>query len=604
MVEQRKGDIGQSAVAQEAPSIASRGSLPEHLEAQLADALQRQVEAHAAQRPFATSELLRQFPSLVGHNEAELCLAYQEISLQPEEASAAARVKSAYPHLADDLTRQIEFARALAMYSNGSAAIDFGTLPTLSDKYRNVANPASFPSPGQIGRFTIERLVGHGGMGVVFCAYDTLLRRRVAIKIPKTDLVDAVELDRRLVREARIAAQLRHPNLAELYEVAQFEGGHYLVSRWANGGTLQQYLGRRNTPVPEQAALQLLVGIVSGLEHCHQRSITHLDLKPGNILFDNQGTLDEASSCTQEQREFPGRPLVTDFGIARVLDPGVTLSCTHTGVGTPLYMSPEQIDGRQGAVGPASDIFALGLILHEMLGGRHPLADQPISRAFRLLANADIPRLSASLGISTSTLCLLARCLQPDPNDRYPDASALLRDLQKIQRGEVVSAGTWAPYARLRAWTQREEAIDQAAYVTIGLNIGVFVGFALMLLSVALRWSNDFVGSPSELAIDILKLVVFPHLPLVFICVCILRGQKWLHIVNTALSAMLFLMIFYALVTGVSPVRLYHDRPFAHYLIHLTIFGVFFYVLVAHLIALPAWLRLRKPANSKVSQGG
>lgn len=553
----------------------------------LREALSWQVERAGLGEPFSISQVFTSFPQLSGIRDAELSLAYQQVLLSDQPKHARKAVEDAYPHLAEDLDRQISFAAALtvcAPETRISCSGDSHSDDTNRDGKKAEKQPLVVP--GQVGRFSIEGLVGHGGMGVVFKGFDAVLQRHVAIKIPRPANSSDQLLEERLVREARIAAQLRHENLAELFEVGEFEGRSYLVSRWAGGGSLHQFLTERQSAVPETDALQLMHGMVSGLAHCHGRNVTHLDLKPGNILF---GLTELAEHPDFVETCFPGVPLITDFGVAKVLDPTLTVSCTQTGVGTPMYMAPEQIERDQNNVGPASDIFASGLILYELLLGAHPLANEPLVIALKRLRSASFPPVSKLQGVSQQVQRIVQRCLQPSPKDRYASAAELLEDIERAQRGEPVQGSTWSWWPRLRAWCRREESMDQAAYVSLGLNVSLLLGFTLMLLTVSVGASAVFKGSSYQMAQDVAGLILFPHGPMSVISLAILRGRKDFHVLNTIFAALLVVMVAYSLYSGTSPFSIYDGQPFAHFLMHISVLALGVGMFVAHLLALPAW---------------
>ncbi|MCS6994889.1 MAG: serine/threonine protein kinase, partial [Anaerolineales bacterium] len=178
-----------------------------------------------------------------------------------------------------------------------------------------------------LGRYQIVEQLGQGGMSIVYKAYDTRLERDVAVKVLRTELFGQAVLERlqkRFEREAKALAKLSHPNIVKVHDFGEYEGQPYLVMEYLPGGTLKARLGK---PMPWQEALRLLLPVARALDYAHEQHILHRDVKPSNILL------------TQK-----GEPMLTDFGIAKILDleDGQTLTATGVGVGTPEYMSPEQ----------------------------------------------------------------------------------------------------------------------------------------------------------------------------------------------------------------------------------------------------------------------
>ncbi|MEM8733961.1 MAG: serine/threonine-protein kinase, partial [Planctomycetota bacterium] len=451
--------------------------------------------------------------------------------------------------------------------------------------------------PSMIGRFDMGPMVGQGGTGMVFHAFDTVLSRDVAIKVPRREVRRDAEAEQRLVREARIASQLRHPNLAELLEIAEYGGACYLVSRWANQGSLQQLLAANQTPMTESAALWLMQQITSGLAYCHRKQVYHLDLKPGNILFSN-----ESQELGDYPDELPGFPVITDFGIALFATQDRTVSFSHTGLGTPMYMAPEQISGDVAALGAATDVFACGLILYELLAGKHPLADASIADAVNGIRTGRIPDLPSEIQVSSSAKSLLFKCLQDDPERRYEHAEALNADIRTVLDGGNIALGSrrWMP--RLQSFSKRVESMDQAAYVSLGLNGSLISGFLFILCALYWKVWADFNGDPVTYTLDVLKLLVFPHGPMMLISSLVLRGYRRLHAINTALAAILVVMVAVTLAIGRSPLRIYEGHPFTFAFLHLTVLGLSLCMLTAHLIAMPAWFRLKKQPKIRIAK--
>ena len=202
-----------------------------------------------------------------------------------------------------------------------------------------------------LGRYHILEQLGEGGMATVYKAYDTRLETDVAVKVIRTENILPSTLDRslkRFEREAKALARLTHPNIVKVTDYGEYEDKPYLVMPYLPGGTLKQKLGK---PIPWQEAARLLLPIARALDFAHRQNMIHRDVKPSNILI----TAD-------------GEPMLTDFGIAKILDLEETADLTGTGmgIGTPEYMAPEQWTGKTSN---QSDQYALGVVLYEMLTG-------------------------------------------------------------------------------------------------------------------------------------------------------------------------------------------------------------------------------------------
>jgi|GEM_PF-4726423 len=263
-----------------------------------------------------------------------------------------------------------------------------------------------------IDRYRIIAQQGMGGMAVVYKAYDTRLERDVALKLIRTEAIPAEQhkrLLKRFEREAKAQARFSHPNIISVHDYGEVNGSPFLVMEFIPGGTLKI---RLKGPVAYRQAIQWLVPIVDALEYAHKRGVIHRDIKPSNILFD------EAD-----------RPILTDFGIAKLLETDdATLTGTGLGVGTPEYMAPEQW---RGQASPATDQYALGVVLYELLTGQKPYsADTPAAVAIMQATeplrkpstlNADIPE---------SVEKMLFKALANNPQDRYKDMDAFRKALE------------------------------------------------------------------------------------------------------------------------------------------------------------------------------
>jgi serine/threonine protein kinase len=214
-----------------------------------------------------------------------------------------------------------------------------------------------------LGRYHIIEQLGEGGMAIVYKAYDTRLETDVAVKVIRTDNILPSVLDhalKRFEREAKLLARLLHPNIVKVIDYGEFEGMPYLVMPYLPGGTLKKKLGK---PTSWQESFQLLLPIAEALDYAHSQNMIHRDVKPSNILLTQRG-----------------QPMMADFGIAKILDLENTQELTGTSmmIGTPEYMAPEQVTSK--TVDHRADIYALGIVLYEMVTGRQPfLADTPMA---------------------------------------------------------------------------------------------------------------------------------------------------------------------------------------------------------------------------------
>jgi serine/threonine protein kinase len=276
-----------------------------------------------------------------------------------------------------------------------------------------------------LGRYHVVEQLGEGGMAAVFKAYDSSLERYVAIKVIRTEIVMDKEFLTRFQREARALAQLDHPYILKVLDYGEQDGMPYLVMPFAPGGTLKERMG---SPWPYQEAARMLAPIARALECAHQQMIIHRDVKPANILFTPGGS-----------------PILSDFGIAKMLDIGDSMQLTGTGmgIGTPDYMAPEQwlgkVDGR-------TDIYALGVVFYEMVTGRRPYtADTPAAVMLKHMQDP-LPRpRSINTSLPDEVEQVIFKALAKQPEDRYQDMGALAAALEKLGSGPVLQARPGMP---------------------------------------------------------------------------------------------------------------------------------------------------------------
>ncbi len=277
-----------------------------------------------------------------------------------------------------------------------------------------------FSPPGQppkrFGRYRIVKVLGQGGMGVVYQAHDTHLDRPVALKIMRFGMEESDRVDR-FYREARIAASFTHANLCPVYDAGELDGFHYLTMPLLAGEPLSVQL-RRTGPLPVQAATTLAVSVARAVHEAHRAGVLHRDLKPANIMIDERQ-----------------RPVVLDFGLARRCGP-MDARITAPGVllGTPAYMAPEQIASGSDSGGPSQDIYSLGVVLYEMLTGRVPFIGTMHEVLTRVLTVAP-PRLSVYRpGLDAQLERAVLRALAKDPKERYPTMAAFADTLESLAR--------------------------------------------------------------------------------------------------------------------------------------------------------------------------
>jgi tRNA A-37 threonylcarbamoyl transferase component Bud32/tetratricopeptide (TPR) repeat protein len=304
--------------------------------------------------------------------------------------------------------------------------------------------------------------LGRGGMGVVFKARQKSLNRFVAVKMVRAGEVSDREGRKRFENEAQAVARLQHPNIVQIYEVAETDGRPFLVLEFVEGGSLARHLD--GTPLPARQAASLVETLARAIHSAHEKQIIHRDLKPSNVLV--AGTLDR------------GVLKVTDFGLAKHLD---LLADTRTiaTIGTPSYMAPEQLEANLGTSDCRTDVYGLGAILYELLTGRPPFRAESPLQTLKQVAVAEPARprlLNAAVPRDLETVCL--KCLQKAPAQRYGTAAALADDLARFVKGEPVLARPIGAGSRLVRWCRLNPVVASLTAVLILAVVGGLCGIA------------------------------------------------------------------------------------------------------------------------------
>ena len=263
-----------------------------------------------------------------------------------------------------------------------------------------------------LGSYQITEELGRGGMAVVYRAYQPSLNRYVAIKVLPPQLSFDQQFVDRFQREARAAANLRHPNIVVIHDVGHHDGTYYIVMEYLEGRTLKE-LVEQTGPLPPQRAARIVEQIAAALDYAHQRGFVHRDVKPANV-FVGEGD----------------RVTLTDFGIAKAASETEHLTRTGTLMGTPEYMSPEQAEG--GAVDHRTDLYALGVVLYQMLVGHVPFrGTTPHAVLHNVIYEAPLPPRQFNPDLSPALEQVVLKAIAKQPGDRYQQGSALVKDLRR-----------------------------------------------------------------------------------------------------------------------------------------------------------------------------
>jgi serine/threonine protein kinase/Tfp pilus assembly protein PilF len=329
---------------------------------------------------------------------------------------------------------------------------------------------------GELGDYELLEEVGRGGQGVVFRARQKSLNRTVALKVISLGQWASQAHLKRFRREAEAAACLDHPSIVPIYEVGERQGSCYFSMKFVEGGQLDEVVKRE--PMPIRRAVELIAKLARTVHYAHEHGILHRDIKPGNILLDQNG-----------------EPHLTDFGLARLLETESTITRTLEVMGTPSYMAPEQAAGETTKLNKATDIYGLGAVFYQLLTGHPPFAGGTSWETIRLLLDTEPrqPRLwNRKISRDLSTICL--KCLEKDPQRRYSSALALAEDLEHWLKHEPIRAKRSGFLRHVGKWARRKPAI--AALIASLVALAAAIGWNV--------WKSELINRPETKGIAVL----------------------------------------------------------------------------------------------------
>jgi serine/threonine protein kinase len=324
---------------------------------------------------------------------------------------------------------------------------------------RSAARKSAIPGYEILGE------LGRGGMGVVYKARQLKLNRLVALKAILSGQHASPEEMARFRSEAEAVGRLQHPNIVQIYEVGEHDGHPFFSLELVEGGSLAQQL--RGIPLPIPRAVQLVETLARAIHAAHQQGIIHRDLKPANVLLAPPAFVPSGRGAMEGWV-----PKITDFGLAKKLDGSSGLTLSGAVMGTPRYMAPEQAAGQVRDLGPAVDIYALGVILYELLTGRTPFKGTIMEVIDQVRYTPPPPPRSLEPDIPSDLETICLKCLEKEPAKRYTSASALAADLRRYSENMPILARPISPMRRLLLWSRRNKIV-LAGSVIVAVAIGL-----------------------------------------------------------------------------------------------------------------------------------
>jgi serine/threonine protein kinase/Tfp pilus assembly protein PilF len=352
-------------------------------------------------------------------------------------------------------------------------ALDSGSTLNQSPEEQARAAESSTTEPEatsslQLPGYEILGELGRGGMGVVYKARQTRLNRLVALKMILAAEHAGPTQVARFHGEVEAVASLQHPNIVQIYEVGEHNGRPFCSLELMDGGGLDKKLAA--TPQPPREAAALAETLARAVEAAHRQGIIHRDLKPANVLLSRDGT-----------------PKVSDFGVARRLDTPSGQTQSGALIGTPSYMAPEQADGKLRLMGPATDVYALGAILYELLAGRPPFRAATLGETLEQVRHQEpvpVRQLQPKVPRDLETICL--KCLQKEPTRRYASAAALADDLRRFLDDQPIMARPVRAWERALMWARRRPAVATLMAVS-ALSLA---GAGVLIVNELKRWQD------------------------------------------------------------------------------------------------------------------
>lgn len=448
-------------------------------------------------------------------------------------------------------------------------------------------------TPLAIGPYVVSREIGRGGYGVVMLARDERHGFDVALKIPRADLLGDPAARERFRREAEAMASISHPGIVQIHEVGRIGELDFIASQYCPEGSLADRLVAGETPFTPVQSAELVRQLAHSVEHMHSLGMLHRDLKPSNVL------LAPKSEENNRPEALPFTPLVTDFGLAKLIEQSFEQTGTSVMLGTPLYMAPEQAVCAHHRVGPTTDVYSLGVILYELLAGRPPFVGPGLLAVLHELQTVEpmpLRRARPDVPHDLEQICL--KCLAKDQEDRYQSAAALEAELMRFLDGTKVQARRPGWGRQFQKWRRRPERITSAGIFAIFFNAAMLLWAAA---EVPYIWLSPNVNVDRLPVISATFGMAFNFMiPLLIAGIFTLARRRWAAWMGLIFSFLNFIVCVLGATDVFDPFgNLYHATPLLRVIMFgligsLTLFETFLFA-----TACTAMEHLRRQKGSK-----
>ncbi len=341
--------------------------------------------------------------------------------------------------------------------ADGAISIDQSSSGPSNSNSSSSRSPRS-KRPKKIGRFEILKKLGAGGFGIVYLAFDSVLDREVALKLPHNEILQSSSAARRFLREAKTSARLTHPYIVQVYDAGQVDNKFFIASRFVKGVSLDEYVSQKGALEAKEAAT--IVGkLAEAVHYAHSRGIIHRDIKPHNIMIDDDG-----------------EPYLMDFGLARLETDRDKITKAGAVIGTPAYMAPEQASSKKtDQVGPLSDQYSLGAVLYELLTGQAPFSGPVEVVLYNVISNEPDPITShaPTVPLDLQTICAKAMC--KEANQRFENCQDFAEDLERLLDDRPITARRVGSLEKSVRWVKRNPL---AGSLILAVLLVTTVGFA------------------------------------------------------------------------------------------------------------------------------